>query len=96
MKGENFPAVVMFVKRRKVANSNNNVILSNVNYENNGNGQVAKSRCGKHKDCNGGTSEVIIIELFFLFVHSNCTACGCLVHNTFITTRGEWHCAASF
>lgn len=61
------PAVVMFVKRRKVANSNNNVILSNVNYENNGNGQVAKSRCGKHKDCNGGTSEVIIIELFFFY-----------------------------
>ncbi|XP_065086899.1 bifunctional 3'-phosphoadenosine 5'-phosphosulfate synthase isoform X1 [Ochlerotatus camptorhynchus] len=49
----------MFVKRRKVANSNNNVILSNVNYENNGNGQVVKSRCGKHKDCNGGTSECL-------------------------------------
>lgn len=55
---------VMFVKRRKVANSNNNVILSNVNYENNGNGQVVKSRCGKHKDCNGGTSEVIIMIFF--------------------------------
>lgn len=49
----------MFVKRRKIANSNNNIVLNNSNYEGNGNGQVVKLRCNKHKDCDGGTSEVI-------------------------------------
>lgn len=48
----------MFVKRRKFPNSNNNEILNNSNYEKQKQ-QVAKLRCTKHKDCNGGTSEVM-------------------------------------
>lgn len=52
-------ASAMFVKRRKFANSNNNDILNNSNYEKQLQQQVAKLRCSKHKDCNGGTSEVM-------------------------------------
>lgn len=48
----------MFVKRRKFVNSNNNVILNNINYENDQQVDV-KTRCSKHKDCNGGTSECL-------------------------------------
>ncbi|EDS26267.1 adenylsulfate kinase [Culex quinquefasciatus] len=48
----------MFVKRRKFPNSNNNEILNNSNYEK-PKQQVAKLRCTKHKDCNGGTSECL-------------------------------------
>lgn len=50
----------MFVKRRKVANFNNNSFLGNSNYENGGDaGKIAaaaKTRCGKHKDCAGNVS----------------------------------------
>ncbi|XP_053666080.1 bifunctional 3'-phosphoadenosine 5'-phosphosulfate synthase [Anopheles marshallii] len=48
----------MFVKRRKVANFNNNSFLGNSNYENaNGGGRtMVKTRCGKHKDCAGNVS----------------------------------------
>uniref|UniRef100_A0A2M4BGK2 Putative bifunctional atp sulfurylase/adenosine 5'-phosphosulfate kinase n=2 Tax=Anopheles marajoara TaxID=58244 RepID=A0A2M4BGK2_9DIPT len=55
----------MFVKRRKVANFNNNSFLGNSNYEPNRNltngAHVLQPekvfRCGKHKDCNGNVSE---------------------------------------
>ncbi|XP_053691233.1 bifunctional 3'-phosphoadenosine 5'-phosphosulfate synthase isoform X1 [Sabethes cyaneus] len=49
----------MFVKRRKFANSNNNVVLNNSNYDNNGSEQAVKSRCSKHKNCNGDTNECL-------------------------------------
>ncbi|XP_058055496.1 bifunctional 3'-phosphoadenosine 5'-phosphosulfate synthase isoform X1 [Anopheles bellator] len=47
----------MFVKRRKVANFNNNSFLANSNYENHPEGRAKMFRCSKHKDCNGNVSE---------------------------------------
>lgn len=46
----------MFVKRRKLANFNNNDTLTNPNYENE-NG--FKRFCLKHKNCNGLITEQV-------------------------------------
>lgn len=57
----------MFVKRRKLANFNNNDTLANHNYENE-NG--IKRFCLQHKNCNGLISDQVqnICDLIDIFV----------------------------